>query len=103
IEAGATHDELFATISRAGYARLPVYRENIDNMVGILHVTDLVKAIASGQTDFTPASLTREALAVPETLRADDLLAAIRRRGVREALVIDEYGGTAGLVTFDSL
>jgi putative hemolysin len=47
--------------------------------------------------------LAREALAVPETLGADDLLAAIRRRDVREAIVIDEYGGTAGLVTFDSL
>src|SRR5207247_2789504 len=51
----------------------------------------------------TAGALAREALAVPETLQADDLLAAMRRRGVREALVIDEYGGTAGLVTFESL
>ena len=49
------------------------------------------------------AALAREVLTVPETLRADDLLAEMRRRGVREALVIDEYGGTAGLVTFESL
>ena len=49
------------------------------------------------------AALAREALTVPETLAADDLLAEMRRRGVREALVIDEYGGTAGLVTFESL
>src|SRR5437764_23271 len=48
-------------------------------------------------------ALAREALTVPETLRADNLLAEMRRRGVREALVIDEYGGTAGLVTFESL
>ena len=51
----------------------------------------------------TPAALAREALTVPETLGADDLLAEMRRRGVREAIVIDEYGGTAGLVTFESL
>ena len=50
-----------------------------------------------------PATLAREALSVPETLGADDLLNDIRRRGVREALVIDEHGGTAGFVTFDSL
>ena len=49
------------------------------------------------------AAIAREALTVPETMAADDLLAAMRRRGVREALVIDEYGGTAGLVTFEWL
>jgi putative hemolysin len=49
------------------------------------------------------AALAREALTVPETLGADDLLVEMRRRGVREALVIDEYGGTAGLITFESL
>ena len=49
------------------------------------------------------AEIAREALTVPETMPADDLLAALRRRGVREALVIDEYGGTAGLVTFEWL
>src|SRR5262249_48250472 len=103
IEANASREELMNLITRAGYARLPVYRHNVDNMIGILHVTDVVKALAAGTQDFTPGTLAREALTVPETLGADDLLAAIRRRGVREALVIDEYGGTAGLVTFDSL
>jgi CBS domain containing-hemolysin-like protein len=65
-------------------------------------VTDLVKALASGGT-VDAGALAREVLMVPETLRADDLLAAMRVRGVQEALVIDEYGGTAGLVTFEGL
>ena len=65
--------------------------------------TDLVKALRAARTTSTPAALAREALTVPETLGADDLLAEMRRRGTREALVIDEYGGTAGLVTFETL
>ena len=65
--------------------------------------TDLLKALAAGDGDVNAGALAREALTVPETLGADDLLAEMRRRGVREALVIDEYGGTAGLVTFESL
>ena len=103
VEVEASRETLLDTISRTGYARLPIYRTNVDNVVGIVHATDVIKAIATGVRDFKAGSLAREALTVPVTLRADDLLAAIRRRGVREALVIDEYGGTAGLVTFDSL
>ena len=103
IEADAPTDSLLELISRSGYARLPVYRHDLDNVVGILHVTDVVRALATGDRTIRPGALAREALTVPETLGADDLLAAIRRRGVREAIVIDEYGGTAGLVTFDSL
>jgi CBS domain containing-hemolysin-like protein len=99
----ASRETVLEVASRSGYARLPVYRENIDNVIGILHVTDLVKAVASETRRFTAGEIAREALTVPEALRADDLLAAIRRRGVREALVIDEFGVTAGLVTFDSL
>jgi len=103
VEADASADALLEIIGRSGYARIPVYRSNLDNVIGILHVTDLVKAFVSGDRTLKPAAMAREALTVPETLRADDLLAAFRRRGVREAIVIDEYGGTAGLVTFDTL
>jgi CBS domain containing-hemolysin-like protein len=59
--------------------------------------------MAVGSGNINVAAVAREVLTVPETLRADDLLADMRRRGAREALVIDEYGGTAGLVTFESL
>ena len=69
----------------------------------MLHVTDLVRALAAPGAPIDVVSLAREALTVPETLKADDLLGEMRRRRAREALVIDEYGGTAGLVTFESL
>ncbi len=103
VEANAHPDVLLDLVTRTGYPRLPVYRENLDNVVGILHVTDVVKALASGTREINPGALAREAVTVPETIGADDLLATISRRGVREAIVIDEYGGTAGMVTFESL
>ncbi|HEY7283927.1 MAG TPA: hemolysin family protein [Vicinamibacterales bacterium] len=83
--------------------RLPVYRNDLDDVVGMLHVNDVLRALNAPDTGVTAASVAREALTVPESLGAGDLLAEMRRRRVREALVIDEYGGTAGLVTFESL
>jgi CBS domain containing-hemolysin-like protein len=102
--AAATSGEiLLDEVARAGYPTLPVYRENLDNVVGILHVTDLVSAIAAGNRDVSAGTLAREILTVPVTMAADDLVVALRRRRMREAIVIDEYGGTAGLVTFEWL
>jgi putative hemolysin len=103
IAADATREMLLEQLGRAGYPTLPVYRTDLDDVAGMLYVTDVMKALAAGRTEFTPALLAREALTVPETMSADDLLAEFRRRGVREAIAIDEYGGTAGLVTFESL
>jgi CBS domain containing-hemolysin-like protein len=96
-------DALLQAIGRAGYSTIPVYRENLDNIIGILHAVDVVKALAAGQTNVSAGAVARETLNVPETMGADDLLASLRQRGVREAVVIDEYGGTAGLVTFEWL
>jgi CBS domain containing-hemolysin-like protein len=102
IPADAPLDEVVALFARSGHPRLPAYRDNLDQVIGIVHVTDLVKALTTSR-DVNIAALAREAFTVPETLGADDLLAEMRRRGVREAVVIDEYGGTAGFVTFESL
>jgi CBS domain containing-hemolysin-like protein len=96
-------DSLVEHIGRGGYSMFPVYKTDMDNVVGILHAIDVIKAMAAGRKTVSAAEIAREALTVPETMPADDLLAAFRRRGVREALVIDEYGGTAGLVTFEWL
>jgi CBS domain containing-hemolysin-like protein len=103
VPADATGDVLLEHIARAGFPTLPVYRDDLDNIVGILHAIDVVKALAAGNRGVSAAAIAREALTVPETMAADDLLTALRQRGVREALVIDEYGGTAGLVTFEWL
>ncbi len=95
--------ELVTQIARGRHTRLPVYRDDLDNVVGMLHVVDLLRAMAAGESKTNAGALAREVLTVPETLGADDLLGEMRRRRAREALVIDEYGGTAGLVTFESL
>ncbi len=103
VEAEMTGDALLQAISKAGFPTIPVYRSDLDNVIGILHAVDVIKAIAGGRSDVSAAMLARETLNVPETMAADDLLASLRQRGVREAIVIDEYGGTAGLVTFEWL
>ena len=89
--------------ARGGHARLPVYRRDIDDIAGILSVTDLFQLVASGRTpsDLSPA--VREAFTVPETITADDLLSEMNARGSGIAIVIDEHGGTAGLITFAGL
>ena len=103
VAASTPRDVLIEHIAGGRHTRLPVYRADLDDVIGFLHVTDLVRALALPGASVDAGALAREALTVPETLRADDLLAEMRRRRVREAIVIDEYGGTAGLVTFESL
>ena len=95
--------ELMIKFGQGSQTRLPVYRADLDDVVGMVQVTDVLKALAAGDTGVTAGSLAREVLTVPVTLGADDLLSEMRRRRVREGLVIDEHGGTAGLVTFESL
>jgi magnesium and cobalt exporter, CNNM family len=95
--------DLLRKIGQGEPTRLPVYRDDLDDVIGMLHVVDLVKAVGSGDTNVNAGALAREVLTVPITLGANDLLAEMRRRKGREALVIDEHGGTAGLVTFESL
>jgi CBS domain containing-hemolysin-like protein len=103
IAADSSGDAMLDEIARAGYPTLPVYQSNLDNVIGILHVTDVIQALAAGDRDKNAGALAREALTVPETIPADDLLVALRRKRVREAIVIDEYGGTAGLVTIEDI
>src|SRR5580765_299331 len=103
VAAETTVPDLVVQIAQGPHTRLPVYRTDLDDVVGMLHVKDLLRALAPGEPKANAGSLAREVLTVPVTLGADDLLAEMRRRRAREALVIDEYGGAAGLVTFESL
>ena len=98
----ATPEQLIQAIEQGGHDRFPVYRRDLDDIVGVLQVSDLVPSILRGRP-FDPASSTRDALTVPETMPADTLLNEMRERKTPLAIVIDEYGGTAGLVTFAGL
>jgi len=90
-------------VGRGGHARLPVYRKNLDDIVGVLHVTDLFRLVTVGPPPADLSVVVREAFTVPETMSADDLLSEMRQRHTAVAIVIDEFGGTAGMVTFSGL
>ena len=98
----ATLQEIIDTIVAEGHSRIPMYEESIDNVVGILYAKDLLPYLASGEK---PAirGLLRTPLFVPESISVDDLLHSLQRRKVHIAIVLDEYGGTAGLVTIEDL
>ncbi len=85
------------------YSRLPVYRDNLDNIEGILYVRDLLAALANGRKEEPVETIMRDAFFVPETKTADDLLKSMQRAHMQLAVVIDEYGGVAGLVTVEDI
>ena len=85
------------------YSRVPVYRETIDNIEGVIYVRDLLNAWAEGKEDLTIESLLRPAYFVPETKSAAELLKDMQLNHVQIAIVIDEYGGVAGLVTAEDI
>jgi CBS domain containing-hemolysin-like protein len=99
----ATFAELVAELAEAGHSRLPVYRESLDQIVGMIHVKDVFAVLASGQTPPPLADLIRQPLYVPQSMGALDLLAEMRAKRTHLAIVIDEYSGTEGLVTIEDL
>jgi putative hemolysin len=84
-------------------SRLPVYEGSLDHVIGILHSKDMIRAIAPAMRALTVRQLTRDAFYVPDTQRADEMLHQFRARHEHMAIVLDEYGGTAGLVTLYDL
>lgn len=104
IEEKASFDELAALFAEAGHSRIPVYRENLDTIVGMIHIRDAF-AILAGKTAVpeTLEPLIRQPLYVPESMGALDLLAEMRAKRTHLAIVLDEYSGTEGLLTFEDL
>lgn len=90
------------SVIEIGHSRIPVYEESLDHIVGILYVRDLVHYVGS-EEDFKLQDLLREPFLVPESKPVIDLLAEFRQRKVHMAIVLDEYGGTAGLITIEDI
>lgn len=88
---------------RTGFSRFPVIDEDRDDVVGIVHLKQAVSVPRSKRQEVPIAALTEDAVRVPETMRLDDLLGELRTRGFQLAIVVDEYGGTAGIVTLEDL
>lgn len=98
-----TISELARLAVETGYSRIPVYEESIDDILGILYVKDLLQFIGSGRTDFSARDFMRPALFVPENVSCVDLLAQFKLKKVQVAVAVDEYGGTAGIVSMEDL
>jgi CBS domain containing-hemolysin-like protein len=98
----ATLDDAMNLIVERGFSRIPLYDETIDNIVGIIYAKDLLRCVAEGRKP-PLADIARPPYFIPESKRVDELLAELRKSKVHIAIVVDEYGGTAGLVTIEDL
>jgi len=101
IRADVTLQDLRTLFREEQYSRMPVYRDNLDNILGIVYVKDLVALPPGAEPPLT--TMMRSAYFVPESKRVSELLKEMQRRQVQMAIVVDEYGGTAGLVTVEDL
>jgi CBS domain containing-hemolysin-like protein len=95
--------EVLELILRSGFSRIPVYQRDIDDVVGLAYAKDVLRRLHDGQADKPLVDILRPALFMPESMRAAECLREMRRRKSHMVIVIDEYGGTAGLVTIEDL
>ncbi|EAQ30657.1 hemolysin [Erythrobacter sp. NAP1] len=104
VDASISWDDLVAQFSQHGHSRMPVYRETLDDVIGMIHIKDVFTYLAKGKTgprDWTV--LMRQPLYVPQARGALDVLADMRARRVHLAIVLDEFSGTDGLITIEDL
>jgi putative hemolysin len=95
--------EIVETIVSEGHSRIPVYEDNIDNIIGMLYAKDLLPYLVGDDRPPSIRRLLRTPLFVPESMLVDELLRSLQRRRVHIAIVLDEHGGTAGLITIEDL
>jgi CBS domain containing-hemolysin-like protein len=96
-------DDLIKAFADAGHSRLPVYGESLDEVIGMVHIKDVFIADFDASKDRSIAALMREPLFVPESMGVIELLARMRSQRVHLAIVVDEFGGTEGLVTIEDV
>ncbi|MHB8707451.1 MAG: hemolysin family protein [Desulfuromonadales bacterium] len=101
--ADAPLDELLQLILDSGHSRLPIFDGSIDRIVGVVYAKDLLRYWGAGPGELAPTKVMRAPFFVPETKRIEDLLIDFRTRRVHMAIVVDEYGGTSGLITIEDL
>ena len=104
VDAKLSWEELVATFSEHGHSRMPVYRETLDQVIGMIHIKDVFPYLAGGKSppsDWT--TLMRQPLYVPQVRGALDVLADMRARRVHLAIVLDEFSGTDGIITIEDL
>ena len=102
IDAEIDFHELMDKVNKSGYSRIPVYEETIDHILGVLYIKDLLPHIDKDE-NFEWKTLIRKSFFVPENKKADSLLKDFQKMRVHMAIVVDEYGGTSGLITLEDL
>ena len=104
IEIKMDSSDILKVFSESNHSRIPVYRENLDNPIGMLHIKDLISVFSDNSIENIPIEkFLREILFVPPSMSSKDLLVRMQTSRIHMALVIDEYGGTDGLVTIEDL
>ena len=103
IEISSDFSRVMEVVNESGYARIPVFEGTQDNIRGVLYSRDLLPYVESRPDDFRWQNLLRQAYFVPESRMIDDLLEDFRRRKVHMAIVVDEFGGTQGVVTLEDV
>ena len=102
VDKEANFEELLSIVRESGYSRIPVVEDNFDAVVGVLYIKDLLKHIDAAK-DFNWQQLIKPALYVPESKKIDDLLEEFQAKRVHMAIVVDEYGGSSGIVTLEDV
>ncbi len=102
VDVNATTKEILSLVAREGYSRYPVYRGNFDTIEGIVYLKDII-AKGPERGDLTAREIMRKAYFIPETKKINELMRELQLQQIQMAIVIDEYGGTAGLVTMEDL
>ncbi|MGH9263755.1 MAG: hemolysin family protein [Acidimicrobiales bacterium] len=103
IDARTTVNDAMEVVMAAGYSRIPVYEQGIDDILGLLYTKDLMRAVRDKKSEEQVRALVRKANFVPETKRVAELLPEMQKQKSHMAIVVDEHGGTAGLVTLEDL
>src|SRR5262249_50912001 len=99
----ATVEAVLDVVVEKGFSRVPLYDERIDNIVGIVYAKDVLRYMRHGGTPPPLTEIARPAYFIPETKKIDELLTELRARKTHIAVVVDEYGGTAGIVTTEDI
>ena len=100
---GTTFAEAMKVAANSGFSRIPLYEETLDHVIGVVYAKDLLGYVSGSNARPALADVARPPFLVPETRRADELLTDLRRECVHLAIVVDEYGGTAGVITVEDL
>ena len=103
VDTDATLSEVAQQMAERGHSRLPVYDDNLDHIMGVVHARDLLQILSNAADRRTIKDIIRPAYFIPESKLLDDLLEELQEKHVQMAIVVDEYGGTEGLVTVEDL